>query len=227
MLIKLLILLFAFTQLTACTQGNIRSPEQIARARILKAARLLIARDKAMERSSQISPLREGIVAISTAHADKFVKEGITTWVDIANDLEDFSHDYLLNKFSKDIIFVATLLWIAISQADREYSNKSIAICKFALSVNYDSNLNSETIKILSKVPSVRYLIESEFYDGDAIQSFLRRMLVTEYLKADDVTNAEEWLSTANISEEERGQLNNYIYSYKSAKEKINHEHEE
>jgi len=81
--------------------------------------------------------------------------------------------------------------------------------------VSYNASLNDETIKILSKAPSIRYLIENELHNGKLIHSFLTRMLIMEYLKINDIANAEDWLKTSNISVKEKQQLNEYLNSYK------------
>ncbi len=197
--------------------------DDIAKSKLIQPTQLLIERSNVALQSHKISNTQEGIATFSTSDVDNFVKKKMSTWMNTARDLENFSHDYPTSRFSKDLLFVAALLWSGISQADQQYSDKTISLYKEILDIDASSKgLNKETIDVLTKVPSLNYIIKTEEWrKKNSISLFLRRMLITEYLKKDDTDNAEKWLKTINISTEEKQQLNEYINSYRLLQNKL------
>jgi len=126
-------LLLLIMQIVACDRKS--SPDELAKDILAQASSLLQTRDKIATQSTKISHTKkEGIAVISTEEVDSFVKKRLDTWIKVANDLESFHNTYPSSEFSKDAIFTAVLLWTSISQADRQYSKKTITVCKNALS---------------------------------------------------------------------------------------------
>jgi len=204
-----LIVIFMLIQSVSCRNADL--PDNIIKKDLTEATKLLISRDKVAKKSNRIVNIKAGIASLSTQNVDNFVKKRIKFWLSTTNKLEKFSQNYPLHRFSDDALFVATILWVAISQADAKYSEKTIDICKDVLSL--ELNLSDNTVKMLKRIPSLQYLIKNEFYtfSEEDVKVFLRRMLVSEYIKTANFVAAETWLENSEIPIEEKQRLADYI----------------
>lgn len=194
--------------------------EREAIKEISDAIRLWTRRDNVNTRAdAEIKEISPGTFAISTLEVDKFVIQNESIWRQSIQTLATFSKKYRTNGYADDSFFIACIMYSAITQAKKDLNQDAIGYYEEGLYTPWTFHLEDETKKILQKSPSLKYFLQLfRRNDNNDIKYFLRRMILTEYVKLEDIEGARRKLGEferKGCPPEEFQDLQKYVETYK------------
>ena len=162
---------------------------------------------------------KQEIATFSTKTIDDYVLRTKKRWLKICDSLLIYTHNNKLDALGDDALFGSLLASVSLSQADIQYSAKSINIAKDILTVYPNIKIEESTIGILTKAPSLKWIFDSFALErSERIVSpernYVARLLIVEYIRIGDIQGANYMLnklSEYNINKKVIVELKTYV----------------
>lgn len=188
--------LIAFLSFPACSAFQ---REPVFEACLRELLPLLIERDRVPIKTIRDDmPQPDGLgatVVFSTAEIDAYVQQTEQRWLKARSCLVTYANTHPDHTNADDALFAAALANIALSQADTRHVPEAQNVLWLLWERRSTLGLGPKTRRLLHKVPSVAWLLDSVEARRKATpvpeSEFVARMLVAEYLKDQDTTGAE------------------------------------